>query len=201
MCISILRSVQWIVVFINWSWNSELCRSPTKHCHWLLVAGVARTGPCGCHGNQYYGEGTAEVWAVLARRGDQRVWSVQSHPRRPTGLCRLHHQATFCRCKFEELGNDTTFSQLLNCDTLADSLNWELQHLNLVQSYHTLDGLLISTVWQCRRKPTEGDTVPLHLLARPWCPRVCWANPQLPLSNEGPDEALPGTHTGALQVS
>ena len=56
-------------------------------------------------------------------------------------------------------------------------------------------------MWEGWRESTEGDTVPLYLLARPWCSRVRWSNPQLPLSNEGSDEALLGTHTGALQVS
>ena len=65
----------------------------------------------------------------------------------------------------------------------------------------TLADQQVHAVWQSWREPTEGDTVPLHLLARPQCSRVCWSNPQLPQSNEGPDEALQGTNTGSLQVS
>ena len=84
------------------NWGFELCRSPPKHCDWLLVAGMARTGPHCCHGNQYCGAGTAEVWAVLARRGDQGVWSIQSHPCRPARVCGLHHQAAFCLCEFDD---------------------------------------------------------------------------------------------------
>ena len=82
--------------------SSELCRFPPKHCYWLLVASVAGTGLCSCHGNQYCGEGTTEVWAVLARWKDQKVWPVQSHPRRSAGLCRLHHQASVCLCEFDD---------------------------------------------------------------------------------------------------
>ena len=61
--------------------------------------------------------------------------------------------------------------------------------------------LYLYTVWQGWRESTEGDTVSLHLLARPRCSRVRWSNPQLPQSNEGTDEALQETHTGSLQVS
>ena len=93
------------VMCMDLNWYSELNRSPPKHCYWLLVACMARTCPHCIHGNQYCGEGTAEVWAVLARWGDQGVWSVQSHPWRPAGVCRLHHQAAICLCEFDELGN------------------------------------------------------------------------------------------------
>ena len=63
---------------------------------------MAGTGPHCCYGNQYCGAGTAEVWGVLARRGDQGVWSIQSHPHRPAGVCRLHHQATFYHGEFDD---------------------------------------------------------------------------------------------------
>ena len=80
----------------------------------------------------------------------------------------------------------------------------ELRHLIPVpaSSCHALIWFPhLHAVWQGWSEPTEGDTVPLYLLARPWCSRVRWSNSQLPLSNEEPDEALLGTHTSSLQVS
>ena len=55
-------------------------------------------------------------------------------------------------------------------------------HAVLSARYISVRSLSPCSVTRLER-PTEGDPVPLHLLARSWCSRIRWANPQLPLSN------------------
>ena len=50
--------------------------------------------------------------------------------------------------------------------------------------------------WQ----PKEGDSVSLHVMARPRSSRICWTHPRLPSSTEGQTQTFQGTHTDPLQV-
>ena len=50
--------------------------------------------------------------------------------------------------------------------------------------------------WQ----PKEGDSVSLHVMARPRSSRICWSPPCLPSLTEGQTQTFQGTHTDTLQV-